>query len=526
MIEFTSTWDEAQALVYAHGNELKEMCEKNNVAPGDFSSVKPGDNPYDFTCKWRGVRFTRLDSLIAKMSAAYHGLSIFDIRLIIMSVGVMHNMEKAHQTTATRTFSSSQEFCRVELARFQPVALTTDKWDCAGEIPTEYVPYLSKLRRPWTVEQIKSAITQELDAYNRSLPKGMGHAKISKDSLDIGFEMAIQEYYESFDETIRQELAYDGSDPKKQLGWLIDTLQITGNRDLQIAKLHQFCVNVKRSLYPEKGFKREWHVCPTVVGKGGTGKTETLLHFLVKPLMGRATATRFTELADSRWTRAFTKYNVALMDDIGYDDFTDARSGVIKQMLTAEKKLDRMLGGNKDSSFTNLYLEMSLLGSSNYHIADLTNDEALLRRIVELPSAKRGRQDLVKVRHLDPLVIYRSIDENNLGFNPLVDDAEVSAAWAKDIAEGAQHHWIFRGLRAKGYLPMSIEQWYTLPEDKVELVEIAQLTRELGQYHKSEYGIAPRHRINIMAKLEEVGIICTTHEVHGKVAKLLAPLQK
>lgn len=520
--EFETSWVKAEKLVVDNFNYIGKKVKDNKVMTDEFTSVNVGENPFDMTCKWRGTKFNKMDTLITKIRDTYPELTQSDIKLILMTVGVKKIRADKSSTVVVRTFASAQEFCRNELKLFKPVECAADMWDCDGAIPQVYNTYLASLKRPWTLEYIKGAMIQELDKYNRSLPKDHAHAKISKDNFDIGFDLALAEYYNAFDEDIRTKLAYDGSDPKKAIGTIIDALKITGDRDLQIAKIWQYCINVKRSLYPEKGIKRRWHVCPTVVGKGGTGKTETMLHFLVKPLLGRGTATRFTDLADSRWTRAFSKYYVALMDDIGYDDFTEAKAGVIKQMITADKKLDRALGGNKDSNFSNLYLNISLLGSSNYHIADLTQDEALLRRIVELPSAKKGRQDMTKIDHIDPNIIYRSIDENNLDFDPLIDDSVVSKKWELDKAQIRQKHWLYRGLRQLKYLPEEIEEHYKLQATKP--VAIMDLVRDLTLFHRSEYGINPRGRVNIETKLEEIGIFCYTNKEGDKMVDLFDPL--
>ena len=522
-MEFESTWELAEKAIISNFDYIGKMVKKNNVNTQEFTSVNVGENPFDMTCKWRGTKFNKLDTLITKMRDAYPELTQSDIKAILMTVGVKKIRADKSSTVVVRTFDSTQGFCRNELKSFHPVECSVDMWDCDGEIPQVYKPYLTQLKRPWTMEHIKGAMLQELDKYNRGLPREMAHAKISKDNFDVGFDMALSEYYNAFDESIRDNLAYDGTDPKEAIGIIIDALAISGDRDLQIAKIWQYCVNVKRSLYPEKGIKRRWHVCPTVVGKGGTGKTETLIHFLVKPLMGRGTATRFTDLADSRWTRAFSKYYCALMDDIGYDDFTDAKAGVIKQMITADKKLDRALGGNKDSNFSNLYLNISLLGSSNYHIADLTQDEALLRRIVELPSTKKSRKEMTNVYHIDPNIIYRSIDENNLDYDPLIDDDRISSLWELDKAQIRQKHWLYRGLRHMRYLPETISESYKLENTKP--INVDDLVRDLTAFHRSEYGITPRGKVHIDTKLEEIGIYTYVNASGIKVVDLLDPFE-
>lgn len=520
-IEFAATWVLAEQLITANFEYIGKVVKRNNVQTHEFTSVSVGENPYDMTCKWRGTKYNKIDTLITKIRDAYPDLTQSDIKGILMTVGVKQIRADKNSKVVVRTFESPQAFVRSELNYFHPVECSTDMWDCDGSIPEMYNPYLSGLKRPWSLDHIKGAMIQELDKYNRNLPKDHAHAKISKDTFDVGFDMAISEYYNAFDDQIRKNVAYDGTDPKKTIGMLIDALAITGDRDLQIAKVWQYLINVKRVLYPECGIKRRWHVCPMVVGKGGTGKTETLIHFLVKPLMGRGTASRFSELADSRWTRAFSKYYVALMDDIGYDDFTDAKAGVIKQMITADKKLDRSLGGNRDSDFNNIHLRISLCASSNFHIADLTQDEALLRRIVELPSAKRGRKDMTPVFHIDPYIIYRSIDEGNLDIDPLVDDPHVNDLWIQDTAEIRQKHWLYRGLRQLKYLPQTITSTYVL--DNTREFDINELNAALTAYHRSEYGISPRNRTNIEAKLEEIGIYCYINSDGRKMVKLLDP---
>lgn len=517
--ELESNWEKAEQTVLANFEYIGKKVKANKVVTDEFTSVNIGENPYDMTCKWRGTRYNKLDTLIAKVKDAYPELTASDVKLILMTVGIKKIRSDKSNKITVRTFTSAQEFARTELKLFHPVECTTDIWDCDGEIPLIYQPYLSNLKRPWTLEHIKGAMLQELDKYNRSLPKDHAHAKISKDNFDVGFDMALSEYYNDFDEDIRKNLAYDGSDPKTAIGVLIDALGITGDRDLQIAKIWQYCINVKRVLYPEFGIKRRWHVCPTVVGKGGTGKTETMVHFLIRPLMGRGTATRFTDLADSRWTRAFSKYYGALMDDIGYDDFTEAKTGVIKQMITSDKKLDRALGGNKDSNFSNIYLNISLCGSSNFHIADLTQDEALLRRIVELPSSKKSRKEMTPILHIDPYLIYRSIDENNLDFDPLIDDERVSNLWEIDKAQIKQQHWIYRGLRHIGYLPEEINQSYTFTNPtKYYLTD---LMNKLTAFHKSEFGMSPRNRVNLESKFEDIGIHVKTEIINGTNEKFV-----
>lgn len=521
-VEFESSWENASSLVISEKDYIAKLVKDNEIVTDEFTSVLVGENPYDMTCKFQGTKYNRTDRLISKVREVYPEMNQSDVKLLIMAVGVKKIRDDRLSKPSVRTFDSAQSFCRAELTLFHPVECSTDMWDCNGDIPSVYAPYLSFLKRPWTIEHIKGAMLQELDKYNRYLPKENAHAKISKDSFDVGFDMAISEYYNTFDENIRIDLAYDGTDPKETIGFLIDTLGITGPRDLQIAKIWQYCINVKRVLYPEFGIKRRWHVCPTVVGKGGTGKTETMVHFLVRPLMGRGTATRFTDLADSRWTRAFSKYYCALMDDIGYDDFTEAKSGVIKQMITSDKKLDRTLGGNKDSNFSNIYLNISLCGSSNFHIADLTQDEALLRRIVELPSSKRNRSEMTPILHIDPKIIYRSIDENNLDFDPLVAEG-ISELWETDKAQIRQQHWIYRALRQFGYLPQEIDHTYSLTNTKS--YELSELINDLSTFHRNEYGSSPRNRINLENKLEEVGIRISTETRFGnetvKVVHLL-----
>lgn len=516
--EMKGSWKEAKMLINDEMSECNKVFRDNDIEFGEFTDINTGESPYAFTCKFKGAKVNKLETLQSKIRDAYPEMTASDVKLLIMYLGVKKLVED--KTELAKTYSSAQEFVRTELANFYALEGKTDKWDCEDEIPASYVPYLSGLPRPWTMEHIKGAMAQELDKYNRSLGKGMGHAKISKDTFETGFDMALSEYYYAFDKGIRERLAYDGSDPRETIGFIIDTLKISGDRELQIAKIWQYCINVKRVLYPEKGFKRKWHVCPVFFGKPGMGKTETVNHFFIKPLSGRGTATRFQDLADTRWTRAFSKYYAGLMDDIGYDDFTPAKEGVIKQMITGETKLDRALGGNKDASFSNIYLSINLVASSNYRIADLTHEPAMLRRLVELPSTKKSKKEMTEILHLDPNMIYRSIDENNLGIDPLVM-GDVGDKWETDMAQTKQQYWVFRGLRQLGYLPQTIESSYNL-QNTVK-VELNELMIELTAFHRSEYGISPRGRISIENKLEEIGILCKVSDTGVKSTMLLNP---
>lgn len=528
-VEFESTWAGAEAVINENGTALKEAIQRNNFQIGEFTSVAPGENPFDLTCKFRGTRITKMDTLLTKMREAYPDLTQSEVKMLIMAVGIRKRKEAGAKHSAVRTFDSPQAFVRNELVLFHPVDCAVDTWDCDGDIPAAYRPYLSGLSRPWELKNIKGAMLQELDAYNRSLPKDMANSKISKETFDVGFDMALSEYFQQFDERLRKELAYDGSDPRQAIGVIIDSLAITGNRELQIAKIWQYAINVKRVLFPECGIRRRWHVCPTVVGRAKTGKTETILHFLVRPLLGRGTPSRVDRLADSRWTRAFTKYYGIFLDDLGYDDFTDSREGILKQIVTGDKMLDRALGGNTDSSFSNLHLKMSLCSTSNFHVADLTKDDALLRRFVELPSAKTGRGDITKVLHLDPNMVFRSIDESQLEFDPL-QTPEVAPLWDIDLAEARQHHWVYRGLRHLGYLPQVIEPHYSLregnsgPAERLACpVAIETLLTRLKRFHIQEYSSPPRGRMPLIDKLEEVGIVVKTGEDNVKTAILLPP---
>lgn len=519
-IELASNWESAKEAVILNSQEMKSIIAKNGINVEEFTSIVPGDGPYDFTCKWRGTKYNKLDVLTSKLRDVYTNVNLSEIRLLIMAVGVKKRNESNNKNANIRSYDSPQAFCRNELSAFFPVSCTTDQWDCNGLIPVQYTQYLGALPRPWSLDHLKGAMIQELDKYNRSLPKDMTNMQIKKDSFEIGFGMALSEYYNGFDIELRDTLAYDGTDPKKTIGFIIDALAITGNRDLQIAKIWQYCINVKRVLYPECGIKRRWHVVPTVVGKGGTGKTETFIHYLIKPLMGRGTATRFSDLADTRWTRAFSKYYGAMMDDLGYDDFTPTKEGTIKQLITGDTKLDRTLGSNKEDSYANVRLRISMCASSNYHIADLTNDDAMLRRLVELPSAKTGRKDITNVLHLDPNAVFRSIDESQLEYDPLMDEGVVDL-WERDKAEARQHNWIYRGLRHLGYLPHDIEPSYDI-KDGIE-VTIEAIQAELVNFHRTEFGINPRGRVNISAKLEEVGIFTKLNAENQKSLILLRP---
>ena len=89
---------------------------------------------------------------------------------------------------------------------------------------------------------------------------------------------------------------------------------------------------------------------------------------------------------------------------------------------------------------------------------------------------------MTKIDHLDPNIIYRSIDENNLDFDPLIDDNYVSELWELDKAQIRQKHWLYRGLRQHKYLPETIEQHYSL--DGAKPVALNELIQVLGEFHR------------------------------------------
>lgn len=425
---------------------------------------------------------------------------------------IYKNKQKEVANKVSNTYSSIMDFVSTNLDNFYPVDDKTGTWDIKQGLSIEDVnPYLVGVKRPWSLTNIISSFKLLLTDYNKSVPNDLAHLRHNSDDLGTAFDLTLEQYKESFDKKLREKLAYDGSDPKITIGHIIDEFKITGNRDLQIAKIWQYAINVKRSLYSDKKIKREWHVCPVICGKAGTGKTTAIKYFFSEPLASRGGSTKIENLSKAQWANRVGEYYTIVVDDITVDKMTVTEESNVKSLITSDNIIDRQLGSNSNSAFREVESVCNFFGSCNVSVTEFLDDDGMIRRMPELNSELPANTS-PDVYKYDPLMIYKSIDENNLEYNPLKDPA-IDQQWKSELAKATQGHWIYKALRALKLMPMIISASYKFDSPKCYYKE--DIIKAIKNWHKDYFACDVNSRIYLSEKLRFVGVEEETDK-HGK----------
>lgn len=174
------------------------------------------------------------------------------------------------------------------------------------------------------------------------------------------------------------------------------------------AIIRKFMWQVKRKLIGEPVTD---HLMPVLFGGQGGGKS-TLIAEMVQPIADLSTGVSFVQIADERNVDIYSYY-VGIISEL--EGGKKAEVVTIKAVITKSVIEYRPM---KSNGKTTVPQNLTLIGDTNVHVADVIKDDTGMRRFVEIRAKELAQMDFTNLVPINWTEVWQSVDP--LGPDPMI----------------------------------------------------------------------------------------------------------
>jgi len=259
--------------------------------------------------------------------------------------------------------------------------------------------------------------------------------KLEDRQIDAAMRAFAQEAKDVLLARLRGDLAHDPLATDEPLRQFLTAT--TGEvRELDLAALKQWTWLVKRKLF---GLPVEHHLMIVLKGKQGGGKTRAI-KTLAGPFVPFSNFSKDLDvMADQREHHLFTENFILSFEELAKADRLEVAS--LKRLITDDTISYRPLYSNSTYVAPNV---STLIGSSNYDLADLIVDMSGSRRFFQINCLEK--MDWTLLNSIDSVALWKSVNEHQASAPIVPHLAEVRAlqekefTWKHPVIEWAEQH--------------------------------------------------------------------------------------